>query len=151
MSFQQEEVLLLDFNAIVSAVGGSLGLFLGFSCLDFSSFLVTRSFAAYNKLKDLSWTPGKAGKKKTKKITPSVSTRSFGAQSQSFPAAEYYLKDMVNSSLITGNHEKRLKKRPSTLTFTHATGYTKYGDSSASTTFSRSGDNFSNNRFQNYI
>ena len=29
----QEEYLLMDFNAIVSAVGGSLGLFLGFSCL----------------------------------------------------------------------------------------------------------------------
>jgi hypothetical protein len=31
----EEEYLLFDFNAIVSAVGGSLGLFLGFSCLDF--------------------------------------------------------------------------------------------------------------------
>lgn len=28
-----EEYLLFDGNAIVSAVGGSLGLFLGFSCL----------------------------------------------------------------------------------------------------------------------
>ena len=27
-----EEVLLYDFNALVAAVGGSLGLFLGFSC-----------------------------------------------------------------------------------------------------------------------
>ena len=27
-----EEVLLYDLNSIVSAVGGSLGLFLGFSC-----------------------------------------------------------------------------------------------------------------------
>jgi hypothetical protein len=27
-----QEVLLYDFNAIVSAIGGSLGLFLGFSC-----------------------------------------------------------------------------------------------------------------------
>jgi hypothetical protein len=32
---REEEYLLFDFNAIVSAVGGSLGLFLGFSCLDF--------------------------------------------------------------------------------------------------------------------
>ena len=29
-----EEYLLYDFNAIVSAVGGSLGLFLGFSCYE---------------------------------------------------------------------------------------------------------------------
>ena len=29
----EEEYLLMDLNAIVSAVGGSLGLFLGFSCL----------------------------------------------------------------------------------------------------------------------
>ena len=34
---------MFDFNAIVSAVGGSLGLFLGFSCLDFSSYLVELS------------------------------------------------------------------------------------------------------------
>ena len=27
-----EEVLLYDFSAIVAAVGGSMGLFLGFSC-----------------------------------------------------------------------------------------------------------------------
>ena len=31
----EEEYLLMDWNAIVAAVGGSLGLFLGFSCLDF--------------------------------------------------------------------------------------------------------------------
>jgi len=31
----EEEYLLMDFNAIVAAIGGSLGLFLGFSCLDF--------------------------------------------------------------------------------------------------------------------
>ena len=29
-----EEYLLYDLNAIVSAVGGSLGLFLGFSCYE---------------------------------------------------------------------------------------------------------------------
>ena len=28
-----EEVLLFDFNTIVAAIGGSMGLFLGFSCL----------------------------------------------------------------------------------------------------------------------
>ena len=32
------EILLYDFTAIVAAVGGSLGLFLGFSCLD--TFLI---------------------------------------------------------------------------------------------------------------
>ena len=31
----EEEYLLMDWNAIVAAIGGSLGLFLGFSCLDF--------------------------------------------------------------------------------------------------------------------
>jgi hypothetical protein len=30
-----EEILLYDFNAILSAVGGSLGLFLGVSCYTF--------------------------------------------------------------------------------------------------------------------
>jgi len=38
----EEEYLLLDFNAIVSAVGGSLGLFLGFSCLDFLLKLLSK-------------------------------------------------------------------------------------------------------------
>ena len=38
----EEEYLLMDFNAIVSAVGGSLGLFLGFSCLDFLLKLLSR-------------------------------------------------------------------------------------------------------------
>ena len=31
----QEEILFYDFNAILAAVGGSLGLFLGFSCRGF--------------------------------------------------------------------------------------------------------------------
>ncbi len=35
----QEEVLIFDFNAILSAVGGSLGLFIGFSFLDFLSYI----------------------------------------------------------------------------------------------------------------
>ena len=30
----EEQVLLFDFSAIVAGVGGSLGLFLGFSCLE---------------------------------------------------------------------------------------------------------------------
>ncbi len=30
----RQEVLLYDFNAIVGTMGGSLGLFLGFSCFD---------------------------------------------------------------------------------------------------------------------
>ena len=41
-----EEVLLFDFSAIVAAVGGSMGLFLGFSCyslaLDFCTVLQRR-------------------------------------------------------------------------------------------------------------
>ena len=43
----REEVLLYDMGNIVAAVGGSLGLFLGFSCLDFAGvtlrFLVNRA------------------------------------------------------------------------------------------------------------
>ena len=35
----QEETLYIDFNAILAAVGGSLGLFLGFSCLDCCTYL----------------------------------------------------------------------------------------------------------------
>ena len=38
----EEEYLLLDFNAIVSAVGGSIGLLLGFSCLDFLLKLLSK-------------------------------------------------------------------------------------------------------------
>ncbi len=34
----REEVLLYDFNNIVSALGGSLGLFLGFSCLSLFTY-----------------------------------------------------------------------------------------------------------------
>ncbi len=34
-----EEYLLFDGNAIISAVGGSLGLFLGFSCLTMLTLL----------------------------------------------------------------------------------------------------------------
>ncbi len=33
------EVILYDGNTIVAAVGGSLGLFLGFSCLEFVTCL----------------------------------------------------------------------------------------------------------------
>ena len=35
-----EELLLHDFNSIISAVGGSLGLFLGFSCLQGAMWIV---------------------------------------------------------------------------------------------------------------
>lgn len=38
----QEEYLLMDFNAILSAIGGSLGLFLGFSCLQFLLMLLQK-------------------------------------------------------------------------------------------------------------
>ena len=31
----EDQLLIYDFNAIVASVGGSLGLFLGFSCWDF--------------------------------------------------------------------------------------------------------------------
>jgi len=38
----EEEYLLMDLNAIVAAIGGSLGLFLGFSCLDFLLKLLSK-------------------------------------------------------------------------------------------------------------
>ncbi len=38
----EEEYLLMDLNAIVAAIGGSLGLFLGFSCLDFLLMLLSK-------------------------------------------------------------------------------------------------------------
>ena len=34
-----DEILIFDFNAIVASVGGSLGLFLGFSFFDFWCFM----------------------------------------------------------------------------------------------------------------
>ena len=37
-----EEVLLFDFAAIVAAVGGSLGLFIGFSFLDVAKLFVQK-------------------------------------------------------------------------------------------------------------
>ena len=37
-----EEVLLFDFSAILSAVGGSLGLFIGFSFLDLFKFAINK-------------------------------------------------------------------------------------------------------------
>ncbi len=39
------EVLLLDFNAILAAVGGSMGLFLGFSFFDFCRFMLNLAFS----------------------------------------------------------------------------------------------------------
>ncbi len=38
----EETILLYDFNGIVSAVGGSLGLFLGFSCLDLGKAIMAK-------------------------------------------------------------------------------------------------------------
>ena len=38
-----EEYQIYDFNGIVSAVGGGLGLFLGFSCFSLASALVSRA------------------------------------------------------------------------------------------------------------
>jgi hypothetical protein len=37
-----EEVLLFDFSAILSAVGGSLGLFIEFSFLDLFKFAINK-------------------------------------------------------------------------------------------------------------
>jgi len=37
-----EEVLLFDFAAIVAAVGGSLGLFIGFSFLDLFKAIIDK-------------------------------------------------------------------------------------------------------------
>jgi len=39
-----DEVLLFDFAAIVAAVGGALGLFIGFSFLDFFRFAINKMF-----------------------------------------------------------------------------------------------------------
>ena len=36
---ESSEVLIYDFPNIVAAVGGSLGLFLGISCMDFGKLL----------------------------------------------------------------------------------------------------------------
>ena len=36
------EIDLYDFNAIVASVGGSLGLFLGFSCYDYGKRLIDK-------------------------------------------------------------------------------------------------------------
>ena len=36
------EIDLYDFNAIVASVGGSLGLFLGFSCYEYGKRLIDR-------------------------------------------------------------------------------------------------------------
>eukprot|EP00095_Tigriopus_kingsejongensis_P001274 maker-scaffold149_size310270-snap-gene-2.22 protein:Tk01274 transcript:maker-scaffold149_size310270-snap-gene-2.22-mRNA-1 annotation:"pickpocket protein 28-like" len=40
----EEEYKLYDINAIIAAVGGSLGLFLGFSCRGFLMSLIQRLF-----------------------------------------------------------------------------------------------------------
>ena len=47
----REEYLLMDFGAIVSAVGGSLGLFLGFSCLDFILRILAKTEARLSNFK----------------------------------------------------------------------------------------------------
>ena len=45
-----EQYTLYDFNAIVSAVGGSLGLFLGFSFFDFVKVLLKLAKRGHEKL-----------------------------------------------------------------------------------------------------
>jgi hypothetical protein len=42
-----QEVLLYDFNAIIAAVGGSLGLFIGFSVFDTFKAIIQRIFNKY--------------------------------------------------------------------------------------------------------
>ena len=37
-----KETEIYDFNAVVAAVGGSLGLFLGFSCYEYGKRLIDR-------------------------------------------------------------------------------------------------------------
>jgi len=39
---KSKQVLLYDFNSIVAGVGGSLGLFLGFSCLGLSNRIIEK-------------------------------------------------------------------------------------------------------------
>ena len=36
------EIVLYDFNAVVASVGGSLGLFLGFSCYQYGKRLIDK-------------------------------------------------------------------------------------------------------------
>ncbi len=38
-----EEIVLYDLNGLVSAIGGSLGLFLGFSCYEVAKKLVRKT------------------------------------------------------------------------------------------------------------
>ena len=45
-----EEMLLYDLNSIVSAVGGSLGLFLGFSCFQVALWMLGCVFKRINKM-----------------------------------------------------------------------------------------------------
>ncbi len=42
-----EEVLLFDFPTFVGSVGGSLGLFLGFSFSDFASYIIDKIFNTF--------------------------------------------------------------------------------------------------------
>ena len=38
-----EDYVLYDFNSIVGIVGGSMGLFLGFSCYQFGTWLIRKT------------------------------------------------------------------------------------------------------------
>lgn len=48
----QQEYELYDFGTIVGIVGGSLGLFLGFSCLQFGNWAVEWAFSRQACLSD---------------------------------------------------------------------------------------------------
>ena len=45
---QETELFVFDFTAIVAGVGGSLGLFLGFSCLQVANSLLDKLFFYFN-------------------------------------------------------------------------------------------------------
>jgi len=41
----QEEYLLYDFNSVITALGGNLGLFVGFSCLSMAEVLTVKIYS----------------------------------------------------------------------------------------------------------
>jgi hypothetical protein len=41
----QEEYLLYDFNSVITALGGNLGLFVGFSCLSMLEVLTVKIYS----------------------------------------------------------------------------------------------------------
>jgi hypothetical protein len=45
----QEEYLLYDMGTVVAAVGGNLGLFIGFSCLNLFEMMTTKLYFMFKK------------------------------------------------------------------------------------------------------